>query len=329
MDYFLIWVFPALLAAGMGIFLWLTANVHIRRCERIAAWSKTDGKVESAEVVQRSTRRYRQSLRSSYRTVRYEPEIFYSFSVNGQPYRSRSYRNFNGEYFPASQAWAAEIVAKYPPGSVVNVTYNPANPCESYLQPSTNPEKLLKQRVIYLLVILVGILWLIIGTSINLAGQTAANKAENEIRQGEALIPVSADRLETELESFVKRYELNCDEDSMAGNLIIYQHETCSKGEVTRLTSIEIFVRTDDPQKIDLVSAIQTPLDVQESIAYFSDVAALCLKEEQKKAAASWIQDSLQTVIDSGSSNKITLDGTTLTLDNLGTNIRLNIGQIQ
>jgi len=329
MDYFILWVFPALLVGGLGAFLWLSVNAHIRRCLSVATWLKTSGVVESAEVITLRTRRFNRVSRSNYRLTRYEPKIVYAYSANGQAFKGSALQNFNGVFSENSRDQAAEVVALYPPGSKVEVTYNPEKPFQAYLHPVTNTERLVKQRIWDVLVLVIALVWFCIGTFLHFTGQVSAEKAKNDVIQGNALLPVSTDQMASSFSALVNQYGLNCTEDTMAGNLIVYKLKECSLQDSSGLTSVEQYVRRDDPQKVDLISAIRTPTNEKTSAVFLSDVTELVLTIEQAKSASEWIQSTLPDVVKSGASSSTTLDGITLTLDNLGTNVRLNIGKMQ
>lgn len=329
MDYFFLWVFPALIAAGLGVFLWLSASAHIRHCRQISGWQKTSGVVESAQVLTHSTRRYQESTRISYRTVRYEPGITYTYSVEGSPHQGSRYANFNGEYTVTSQSQAAEIVAGFPPGSKVEVTYNPAQPEQAYLRPATNTARLEKQRNAYLIVILIAVAWFAVGTFIRLSARAAGQKAVADLKTSPALLPISADQMQPDLESLVNQYGLTCAKEGWAGNYLIYEREYCTPKNNLNFPSLEVFSRRDDPQKVDLVSAIQISADVGSTADYFSAVADLVLTEDSSASTAEWLRASVIQVVESGASATTTVETVTLTLDSLGESMRLNLGDIQ
>jgi len=329
MDYFFLWAFPALSVVGLGLILWLSASAHIRRCREISDWQKTAGVVESAEVITRSTRRYQQSTRTSYRTVRFEPVITYAYKVGGSPYQSSRYANFNGEYTATGQSQAAQIVAGYPVGCAVEVTYDPADPAQAYLRPATNTQRLEKQRNAYFIVILIAVAWFAVGTFIRLSSQAAGQKAFEDLKTGAAVLPVSAEQMAPKLELLANQYGLTCAKESWAGIVLVYEREMCTPGNNVYLPSVEVFSRQDDPQKIDLVSAILTSTDVDSVTDYFSDIANLVLTEDESASTAEWLRASVMEVVESGASATTTMEGVTLTLDSLGETIRLNLGDIQ
>lgn len=329
MDYFFLWAFPALIVGVLGVVLWLSACAHIKRCRQISGWQKTSGIVEYAEVIARSTRRYQQSTRTSYRSIRYEPCITYAYTVGGNAYKGNRYANFNGEYSAASHNQAAEIVAGYPTGSTVEVTYNPENPAQAYLRPATNTTRLEKQRNTYLIVILIAAAWFAVGTFIRFSSLAAGQKAFEDLKTGAAVLPVNADQMAPKLELLANQYGLTCAKESWAGTTLVYERELCSPANAALHPSVEVYSRRDDPQKIDLVSAIQTLADEESAADYFLAVAELALTEDSSANAATWLRASLQEVIESGASATTTVGGVRLTLDSLGETIRFNLGDIQ
>lgn len=67
--------------------------------------------------------------------VQYHPLIGYRYTVGDQNYRWNRYR-YDGHCYPSGSAW--QIVESHPPGSTVDVYYNPQNPADALLSPTVD-----------------------------------------------------------------------------------------------------------------------------------------------------------------------------------------------
>ena len=63
----------------------------------------------------------------------YGPIVFYSYSVAGQKYENVTL-SFKQDSHTQSKEYAESIVAKYPPGGAVTVSYRPNNPSNSTIE---------------------------------------------------------------------------------------------------------------------------------------------------------------------------------------------------
>jgi hypothetical protein len=101
------------------------------RGRRLAAasktWPSTTGKVLSSEVEARRS----SSSHGGY-TTSYYPVIFYEYQVDGQIQRSNTL--VLGGEIGGAVSRAQQKVMAYPPGSSVQVFYNPANPQQATLE---------------------------------------------------------------------------------------------------------------------------------------------------------------------------------------------------
>ena len=89
-------------------------NVQLAKLS--TAWPTTTGKVTAAETVKVTFRR--------------QPRVTYSYSVNGTPFASQRI-SFAGGYRPKD---TDAILARYPVGKEVSVSYAPNNPAEATLE---------------------------------------------------------------------------------------------------------------------------------------------------------------------------------------------------
>ena len=101
-----------------------------------AGWLETTGeivygKLDTSESLTK-TEEYRQVQTS------YGANLIYKYAVQGQTYYSNR-RSF-GQLAGSDEEWAAEIMAKYPPGARIPVSYSSDNPHLAVLEPGTSSE---------------------------------------------------------------------------------------------------------------------------------------------------------------------------------------------
>ncbi len=119
---------PFLLIAVVLIVIMLRSR---RRANASKSWPTTSGRVESAYVEPRRS----SSSSGGYATV-YYPVVLYEYSISGRRYQSNRVR-FGPEYGTSWTQPAQKTVDRYPPGTLVQVFYNPDDPTEAALEHST------------------------------------------------------------------------------------------------------------------------------------------------------------------------------------------------
>ena len=102
------------------------------------------------------------------------PVIAYEYAVNNQVYQSN---NVLPRPLASFKGWAEDILKNYPVGTVQTAYYNPAQPDQSYLQPTTF-------SVVYYGALAFGLLLLVLGAAklIELIWKTF--RARGRIREG-------------------------------------------------------------------------------------------------------------------------------------------------
>ncbi len=329
MDFFLIWVIPALILGGLGALLLVATTKHINRCKEVAGWSKTTGTVDSASVEAHRSQRFNRARRRGYNRTTYEPKIAYSYLVMGSTFHSSAYQNFNGTYFGTSQEKAAGVVAAYPAGKNVTVTYDPNNPSDAYLIPQTSTDKLVKSRTGQLIMIVIAVVWVGIGAVINLTSILGEKASDARIKKSDGLIPYSAQDINLKLDPLVEKYQLICNQEGATGYTLVYAIRACRADAGDDVTSFEVFARKDSPETVDMISAVFTPSDPRQTITFFNEVAMLALGGDDLKSAQVWIAEKV-TEVAAGEGDTATVIGSiNLALDNLGGTVRLNIGRFQ
>ena len=88
------------------------------------SWPTVEGTIIESEIL----RRTRTSRRST--TVYYAPSVAYRYSVDGREYESQKVAATDIE---AAYEYAAELVARYPPGGSATVYVNPEDPADALL----------------------------------------------------------------------------------------------------------------------------------------------------------------------------------------------------
>jgi hypothetical protein len=318
MDFFLIWVFPALMLGGLGLILLLGTMKHINRCKAVAGWSKTKGTVDSASVEAHRSQRFNRTLRTGYNSTHYEPKIAYSYSVMGSIFHASAYQNFNGIFHDTSEDHTAEIVAAYPPGKSVTVTFDPDNPADAYLLPETDTSRLVERRMIQIVMIAIAVVWFSLGFGINILGKMKAEYAQKQIEQSAGVLPITPDQLEPGLNSLIAEYGLTCSVEGYSGKTLAYKENRCTHDDVSNLTAIEVDARKEDIQKIDVISALSTPSDLDATITFYEQVSALVFDAEALGTVSEWIKATLPEVIETGNTVSASIVNLPLTMSNLG-----------
>jgi hypothetical protein len=110
----------------IGLALTSLGAVMLKNAIDAKNWPVTNGTITSSEVAG---------------SIKYNPSINYTFSVDGVDYNSSQISNMN--FSTKNKSVAQEVVNRYPAGSVAVVHYNSKNPSQSYLQPGINTGHLL------------------------------------------------------------------------------------------------------------------------------------------------------------------------------------------
>lgn len=95
---------------------------NVQSAKLSIGWPTTTGKITAAETVKVMFRR--------------QPRVTYSYSVNGRPFASQRI-SFAGGYKPRE---IDAILARYPVGKEVPVSYAPENPVEATLETGATPQ---------------------------------------------------------------------------------------------------------------------------------------------------------------------------------------------
>ena len=119
-------------------FLFISARKKITAARASVTWPSVPG------VITASVR--------GRRMLRQQPQIAYSYAVNGQPLIGNK-TTFSGAVLPKE---TDAYLARYPVGQPVNVFYSPANPAEAVLEPGS--DKTLEQQPRILLICFVVLL---------------------------------------------------------------------------------------------------------------------------------------------------------------------------
>ena len=88
-------------------------------------WPTTPGVIERSEVV---------TSKNNDNQTMYEPEVAYSYSVDGKDYEGNTV-GFGAKFSSSSRGFADDVVGKYPKGKDVSVHFRPEQPGDSVLEP--------------------------------------------------------------------------------------------------------------------------------------------------------------------------------------------------
>ena len=104
----------------------------VREARASLSWPKVEGSITQSHV-SRSTSRSRDDHNRERISHSYSAEIEYQFQVEGKPLRGSRVTAVSDQF--GSEAHAKATSEKYPIGAKVAVSYNPADPNESLLEP--------------------------------------------------------------------------------------------------------------------------------------------------------------------------------------------------
>jgi hypothetical protein len=117
-----------------ALFLVMFSRVFTKQTRAMKKWPTTAGRIirsEIATTVQHHSRLAR--ARRSYSVTMYVPRIVYAYEVGGH---SLEGDNIGWSTSGNRRSVAEKYVKRYPPGSRVQVFYNPVDPAEATLSPS-------------------------------------------------------------------------------------------------------------------------------------------------------------------------------------------------
>lgn len=329
MDFFLIWIFPTFLLGVVGLIGFLSTNKHIKHCEAISGWVTTRAIVEKTSIEQHITRKRYAGSRISNRRVTYQPKIEYSYEVIGTSFRSDAFQNFAGTFAGHSEDEAARVVAAYPAGKEVSIRYNPENPAEAYLLPQTDTTRLLKIRTGQVVMIIIALAWFAVGSLLNLVRVLNEKNADKQIHASAALLPFTTQEINAKMDTLVEKYQLDCQDESAAGQELKYYIRACRGVIENEITSLELYYRQEAPQKADCISSVYTPTDQEKAVAFFEETAGLVFSSGDLFTVHDWLAGNIQKVTTGNGDVDLTISEMNLALDNLGGTVRLNIGALQ
>jgi len=116
----------------LGLILILMFGDKLNADAKCKNWPGVEGKVTSSRISERSNYDYG----TTRRTARYVPVIKYSYSVDGVLYHAE--RIGNGIYVGITRQAVEHWLKRFPLHATVPVYYDPANPGEAVLIPTTN-----------------------------------------------------------------------------------------------------------------------------------------------------------------------------------------------
>jgi hypothetical protein len=110
---------------------------NVQTAKASVNWPTTTGRITAADIKKVMFRR--------------QPQITYSYSVNGQPYTSQRV-SFAGGYKPNE---VDSVLARYAAGGDVTVAHNPQNPAEATLETGANKQVTAQVRVLLVCFVLI------------------------------------------------------------------------------------------------------------------------------------------------------------------------------
>ncbi len=108
-----------------------------RRATAIAAWPVTAGVITESRVESRR-RQMALTMRNNVKARFYRPLVVYAYSVEGVPFEGRQLQ-LGSRGWTLEPADAERRAARYAAGTNVHVSYDPARPGDSFLDPRPGP----------------------------------------------------------------------------------------------------------------------------------------------------------------------------------------------
>jgi hypothetical protein len=227
MDFFITRIFPAIIFGGIGLYIFLIMNANIRQRNSIKGWSKTHATIVSSSFEERKAQRFSRYT-GGYKVKYSVPMIQYSYQVLGIAYQSRGYHNTaESSYQELNEDERSRILAEYPPGKVVTITYNPDNPGEAYLLPETSIIGPARARVIGFCLMVIALIWVGWGAYKYVENNVNKRVADQQLVSSSGLLPVASNQINTNLAPLATKYNLECRDETFGGTQLVYQLHTC------------------------------------------------------------------------------------------------------
>jgi multisubunit Na+/H+ antiporter MnhC subunit len=122
-------LFVTVLFGAFGLWVWYTTWRGYHKVVASLSWPTVQGVINESAVIERQERfeaTHDPARGDEYYTVRIA-RIVYSYTVNNQEYKASNFSNtLDGK---------EQLVAKYPKGKTVRVSYNPQDPQECMVEP--------------------------------------------------------------------------------------------------------------------------------------------------------------------------------------------------
>lgn len=116
----------------LGLILFVIYRDKLNADKKSSSWSSVPGKITSSRIEKRSSFDWHDNRRYT----RYVPAIKYSYTVEGNPYQAE--RIGNGIYIGMTRNAVSHWTKRFPTGTTLPVYYNPADPSDAVLEPTSN-----------------------------------------------------------------------------------------------------------------------------------------------------------------------------------------------
>ena len=320
----------ALVLAGVGYWLQYGTQAEIAQRLRATGWPKTTGSVTDSQVEETKRSSILVDMLSPLRARSqkfYKPVIYYTYRVNGMAYQSSRYRSGllsrAGEWMSPDRQKVEKIIAEYPHGKVVTVTYNLDDPTLAYLDINSAVGTQRVQRVSGLVLIAIAACLLVAGAyrvSQMVVTQSAVTSAP-------AAIPRNTEDVKSDL---THDLAMTCKAGNFAGQSMAYTRWECEERSEGALLYSSIFSRKLAPEKIDAVRSLTSGIDQQKGLEFFARVSQMCVPSANSQEVKDWFGKTLPGLTEIGSEAETMIGGVRFALANPnGVGLRLEIGAIK
>lgn len=286
-------------------------------------WPVVEGIVTDTSIEERRRRLASRGIFGfSRRITEYQPVIHYSYRVGDRSFKGSRYKNsWSGEWEDPNRFKVETVIKDYPPGKLIVVHYDPADPAQAYLELESSDVSLLVMRL-FGFAFLIGAFMVFAFGIFNLTQNLISKREIASIVSSEAVIPVTTSQIKTRLKDDL---ELTCQSEGFPGINIAYRGWSCKKLPDTLLPEVQIWSRVSEPEKVDLIWVTTDQENLEENQILLTAVIATAFSESDSLNAQKWYLELLSSGRPQGRTNTI-INGIPIILDSSESRLNLIIG---
>lgn len=216
-----------------------------------------------------------------------------------------------------------KIIAEYPHGKVVTVTYNLDDPTLAYLDINSAVGTQRVQQVSGFVLIAIAVCLLVAGAY--RVSQMVVTQAA--VTSAPTAIPRNTEDVKSDL---THDLAMTCKAGNFAGQSMAYTRWECEGRSEGALLYSSIFSRKLAPEKIDAVRSLTSGIDQQKGLEFFARVSQMCVPSANPQEVKDWLGKALPGLTEIGNEAETMIGGVRFALANPnGVGLRLEIGAIK